>query len=134
MVGGGDAAASSGTGFIWGGARQNDIPPWWDMIAGRVVNDDQVLTTSLELADMMAPRPRPAFGEAKRLILSGATESLESQMEKESRAMTAMAGRVDGREGIAAFMGKRTLKFTGQQGPQRSAGEPKRRQGLAGNR
>lgn len=73
---------------------------------------------------MMAPRPRPAFGEAMRLILSGATASLESQMEKESRAMTAMAGRVDRREGLAAFMGKRTLKFTGQQEPQRSAGEP----------
>jgi hypothetical protein len=45
---------------------------------------------------------------------SGGTESLESQMEKESRAMTAMAGSGDGREGIAGFMGKRTPKFTGQ--------------------
>lgn len=84
------------------------------MIAGRVVNDDQVLTTSLEIADMTAPRPRPAFGEAKRLILSGATESLESQMEKESRAMTAMAGKADGQEGIAAFLGKRPPKFIGR--------------------
>jgi 2-(1,2-epoxy-1,2-dihydrophenyl)acetyl-CoA isomerase len=83
-------------------------------IVNRVVDDDQVLNTALEIAEMMAQGPTLAFGAAKRLILSGATESLESQMEKESRAMTAMAGKADGQEGIAAFLGKRPPKFIGR--------------------
>ena len=85
----------------------------WGLI-NRVVADDQVLPTALEIAYELAKGPTLAFGETKRLILSGATESLESQMERESRAMAAMAGNADGREGVAAFIGKRTPKFTGQ--------------------
>jgi 2-(1,2-epoxy-1,2-dihydrophenyl)acetyl-CoA isomerase len=54
------------------------------------------------------------LGEAKRLLLSGATESLESQMERESRAIAALVASADGQEGIAAFLGKRTPEFTGK--------------------
>ena len=85
----------------------------WGLI-NRVVADDQVLPAALEIASHLAKGPTRAFGEAKRLILSGATESLESQMEKESRAISALAGKADGREGVAAFIGKRIPKFTGQ--------------------
>jgi 2-(1,2-epoxy-1,2-dihydrophenyl)acetyl-CoA isomerase len=85
----------------------------WGLI-NQVVADDQVLPAALEIAYHLAKGPTLALGEAKRLILSGATESLESQMEKESRAIAAMAGKVDGREGVAAFIGKRKPKFTGQ--------------------
>ena len=85
----------------------------WGLI-NQVVADDQVLPAALEMASHLAQGPTLALGEAKRLILSGATESLESQMEKESRAVAAMAGKVDGREGVAAFIGKRIPKFTGQ--------------------
>jgi 2-(1,2-epoxy-1,2-dihydrophenyl)acetyl-CoA isomerase len=85
----------------------------WGLI-NQVVADDQVLPAALEIAYHLAKGPTLALGEAKRLILSGATESLESQMEKESRAVAAMAGKIDGREGVAAFIGKRIPKFTGQ--------------------
>ncbi|MDD2901385.1 MAG: enoyl-CoA hydratase [Syntrophales bacterium] len=85
----------------------------WGLI-NQVVADDQVLPAALDLAHRLAKGPTLAFGETKRLILAGATESLESQMEKESRAVAAMAGKVDGREGVAAFIGKRLPKFTGQ--------------------
>jgi 2-(1,2-epoxy-1,2-dihydrophenyl)acetyl-CoA isomerase len=85
----------------------------WGLI-NRVVADDQVLPAALEIASEMAKGPTLAFGETKRLILSGATESLESQMERESRAIAAMAGTADGREGMAAFIAKRTPRFTGQ--------------------
>jgi 2-(1,2-epoxy-1,2-dihydrophenyl)acetyl-CoA isomerase len=84
----------------------------WGLI-NRVVPDEQVVPAALELAKQLAHGPTLAFGEAKRLILSGATESLESQMERESRAIAAMAGSADGREGIAAFLGKRRPQFTG---------------------
>jgi 2-(1,2-epoxy-1,2-dihydrophenyl)acetyl-CoA isomerase len=85
----------------------------WGLI-NQVVADDQVLPAALEIAQRLAKGPTLALGEAKRLILSGATESLESQMEKESRAVAAMAGKLDGLEGVAAFIDKRIPKFIGK--------------------
>jgi 2-(1,2-epoxy-1,2-dihydrophenyl)acetyl-CoA isomerase len=85
----------------------------WGFI-NQVVADDLVLPTALGLAQQLAKGPTRAFGEAKRLILSGATESLESQMEKESRGIAAMAGSADGQEGITAFLKKRIPEFTGK--------------------
>ncbi|MEW6660203.1 MAG: enoyl-CoA hydratase [Thermodesulfobacteriota bacterium] len=85
----------------------------WGLI-NRVVPDEQVVPAALEIAQQLANGPTLALGKAKRLLLSGVTESLESQMERESRAIAAMAGSADGREGIAAFLGKRMPKFTGK--------------------
>ena len=85
----------------------------WGLV-NQVVADDQVLTTALEIAHKLAKGPTRSFGETKRLILSGATESLESQMERESRMIAIMAGSADGREGIAAFVAKRTPEFQGK--------------------
>lgn len=85
----------------------------WGLV-NQVVPDDKVLTISLEIAHQLAKGPTRSFGETKRLILSGATESLESQMEKETRAIAAMAGSADGREGIAAFIAKRPPEFHGK--------------------
>ena len=85
----------------------------WGLV-NRVVADDQVLSTALEIAHKLAKGPTRSFGETKRLILTGATESLESQMERESRIIAAIAGSADGREGIAAFVAKRTPEFQGK--------------------
>lgn len=85
----------------------------WGLI-NQVVPDDQVLPAALDLAQKLAQGPTRAFGKAKRLILAGATESLESQMERESRGIAAMVGGADGQEGIAAFLGKRNPRFTGR--------------------
>ena len=85
----------------------------WGLI-NQVVADDHVLACALDMAHMWAKGPTRSFGETKRLILSGTTESLESQMEKESRAVAAMAGSADGREGVAAFIAKRKPYFQGK--------------------
>lgn len=85
----------------------------WGLI-NRVVADDQLMPTALDLARQLAEGPTRSLGETKRLILAGATESLESQMERESRAIAAMAASPDGREGITAFLEKRMPKFTGK--------------------
>ena len=85
----------------------------WGLV-NRVVADDQVLSTALEIAHKLAKGPTRSFGETKRLILTGTTASLESQMERESRIISAMADSVDGHEGIAAFVAKRMPDFQGK--------------------
>ena len=85
----------------------------WGII-NRVVADDQVLGSALEIAHLWAKGPTRSFGETKRLFLCGATESLESQMEKESRAIAAMAGSAEGNEGLAAFLAKGSPFFQGK--------------------
>jgi 2-(1,2-epoxy-1,2-dihydrophenyl)acetyl-CoA isomerase len=85
----------------------------WGLV-NQVVADDQVLPTALEIAHELAKGPTRSFGETKRLILTGATDSLESQMERESRIISAMAASADGQEGIAAFVSKRMPDFQGK--------------------
>ena len=85
----------------------------WGLV-NRVVADDQVLPTALEIAHKLAKGPTRSFGETKRLILTGTTESLESQMERESRIISVIADSADGHEGIAAFVAKRMPDFQGQ--------------------
>ena len=49
----------------------------------------------------------------KRLLDGTFKESLESQMELESRSIARLAAGADGREGIGAFVEKRTPTFNG---------------------
>lgn len=83
-------------------------------IVNQVVADDQVLPVALEMGRQWALGPTRAYGEAKRLILSGATESLESQMERESRIISALFASSDGHEGVSAFLEKRPPRFQGK--------------------
>ena len=82
----------------------------WGLV-NRVVPDEELLNAALEMARRLAKGSNVAYGEAKRLILSGATEGLEAQMELESRAISTLAGGPDGREGVAAFIEKRKPEF-----------------------
>jgi 2-(1,2-epoxy-1,2-dihydrophenyl)acetyl-CoA isomerase len=80
-------------------------------VVNAVVADDQVLVRAMDWARQFAAGPTRAYGETKRLMLSGATESLDSQMARESRAIAAMAASPSGREGVAAFLAKRPPRF-----------------------
>jgi 2-(1,2-epoxy-1,2-dihydrophenyl)acetyl-CoA isomerase len=46
-------------------------------------------------------------------MLLAVNETLESQMERESRFIAEMSGTADGREGVRAFVEKRKPTFTG---------------------
>jgi 2-(1,2-epoxy-1,2-dihydrophenyl)acetyl-CoA isomerase len=46
--------------------------------------------------------------------LSSFGATLETQMEEEARAIAESGRSADGREGIAAFLAKRTAHFTGE--------------------
>lgn len=67
-----------------------------------------------ELALRIASGPTRAFGHVKALMQRASTDTLESQMEAESRAIAELSLTRDGREGVAAFVGKRKPAFTGE--------------------
>jgi len=81
-------------------------------IVNRVVPDSEVGATAEQLARSLADGPTLAFGSIKRLVLRSGAESLESQMELESRAIAEAARTADGREGVRAFLEKREPRFT----------------------
>lgn len=85
----------------------------WGIVT-RVVPDTGLLAEADALAAQLASSATGALGAAKRLLHSGWTETLETQMELETRAIAARAYTADGREGITAFLEKRAPKFTGQ--------------------
>ena len=66
------------------------------------------------LAAQLAAGPTRAYGAAKRLMQSGFTESLETQIEMELRSVGTLARTEDARQAIAAFAAKRTPVFTGR--------------------
>lgn len=80
----------------------------------RVVPDDQVMPEAQALAQKLAAGPTKALGMAKRLLESGLTESLETQMELEARGIADAARTADAREGVAAFLEKRQPQFRGE--------------------
>lgn len=84
----------------------------WGIVT-KVVPDADLLTEASSLAMILASGATRALGAAKRLLHDGFSESLESQMEAETRAIAAMSRTSDGREGIAAFLEKRTAAFMG---------------------
>ena len=85
----------------------------WGLV-NRVVPDDEVRGQAEALARTLAGGPTRSFGAAKRLLLEGASSSLEQAMERESFAISDAAGAPDAHEGMAAFLGKRAPKFEGR--------------------
>ncbi|RLA44604.1 MAG: enoyl-CoA hydratase [Gammaproteobacteria bacterium] len=82
----------------------------WGLV-NKVVPDEELMDATMEMAHKLAQGSTKAYGEAKRLILAGATEGLEAAMELESRSISELAGGEDGREGVAAFLEKRKPLF-----------------------
>ena len=82
-------------------------------IVTQVVEDAELLTNTQNLITRLAAGPTKAFGKAKRLLYDGWTETLEGQLECESRTIATIAHTSDTREGIKAFIEKRPARFTG---------------------
>jgi len=85
----------------------------WGLVT-RVVPDNELLKQAKALAIQLASGPTRAYGLSKRLLHSGWTETLETQMENESQAIANSARTRDAREGITAFLEKRPPKYKGQ--------------------
>jgi 2-(1,2-epoxy-1,2-dihydrophenyl)acetyl-CoA isomerase len=79
-------------------------------IVNQVVEDAQVDETATTLATRLAAGATGAFGALKRLL--GESESgFEAQLARESRSIAARGASEEGREGIAAFLEKRSPRF-----------------------
>jgi 2-(1,2-epoxy-1,2-dihydrophenyl)acetyl-CoA isomerase len=84
----------------------------WGIVT-EVVAPDGLAARAEELAKSLAQGPTGAYGSAKRLLHSGWNQSLETQMELESRAIAEAGASSDGKEGIKAFVEKRKARFNG---------------------
>lgn len=83
-------------------------------IVTRVVPDAELARETEALATELSRGATKAFGAAKRLLHSGCAETLETQMELESRAIADIARTADAPEGIRAFLEKRAVSFKGR--------------------
>lgn len=84
----------------------------WGLIS-RVVADSDLRDAAERLAAEVASGATWALGRTKQLLLSSMTESLETQMELETRAIADAVRTADAAEGIRAFLQKRKPQFKG---------------------
>ena len=85
----------------------------WGLV-NRVVAPDCVEEEALAFATQLANGPTEAFGLVKKLVLASAGNTLETQMELESRAIADASRTADAKEGMAAFFEKRDPTFQGR--------------------
>ncbi len=79
-----------------------------------VVPDAELFAAADKQARAFASGPTKAYGAVKRLLDGSFNESLETQMELESRSISNLAAGTDGSEGIGAFVEKRKPAFKGE--------------------
>lgn len=85
----------------------------WGLIT-QVCDDNKLQEAALQLAEKFAQGPTRAFGTTKKLLLSSFDSSLETQMELEAQGISSMTECTDSKEGIHAFLEKRSPKFSGK--------------------
>ena len=85
----------------------------WGMI-WQVVDDETLADTAQQLARHLATQPTFGLGLIKQAINSAETNTLDTQLDLE-RDYQRLAGRsADYREGVSAFLAKRSPQFTGK--------------------
>lgn len=80
-------------------------------LVARVVPTGDLAATVDELAGRLAAGSGPAQVAAKRLVRQAAEAEIEARLRAEALAIRDLAEGADGREGVAAFLAKRTPEF-----------------------
>ncbi|MBI2217855.1 MAG: enoyl-CoA hydratase/isomerase family protein [Candidatus Rokubacteria bacterium] len=84
----------------------------WGLIT-RAVPDAELASAVDALARELAQGPTKAYGGAKRLFHQATWESLETQMELEAQSIARSGHTADFREGVTAFVNKKSPSFRG---------------------
>ena len=84
----------------------------WGLV-NQVVDATELDTAVNALATKLANGPTRAHGGVKKLLQMALNDSLESQMERETRCIVEMSTTQDGMEGVKAFTEKRKPEFKG---------------------
>jgi 2-(1,2-epoxy-1,2-dihydrophenyl)acetyl-CoA isomerase len=85
----------------------------WGLV-NRVVPAADLMTEVTKLATQLANGPTQAYDGVKKLVMMSGNDTLESQMERETRSLVAMSRTRDAREGFKAFVEKRKPDFVGE--------------------
>jgi len=80
----------------------------------QVLPSERFAEEAREFASKLAQGPTLAYALTKQLVLDSMREGLETQMEKERRAITQTFASEDYNSGVAAFFGKRAPSFVGK--------------------
>jgi 2-(1,2-epoxy-1,2-dihydrophenyl)acetyl-CoA isomerase len=78
----------------------------------RVTGDGTLMDEALATAAGLAAGATQALGQARRLLLASFETGLETQMDREARAIAAATRTAHGREGIRAFLAKQKPDFS----------------------
>ena len=82
-------------------------------LVDEIVSADTLVAHAEAIARELAEGPTRAYGHIRRLLGSVADQPLETQLELEAQALSAIAGTADAREGLTAFAQKRKPHFKG---------------------
>ncbi len=82
-------------------------------LVNKVVNSDQLLAESRELAESYARQPRVALKWIKSAVCTGMNIDLPFALEYEARCFEMLFSTEDQKEGVRAFLEKRKYSFTG---------------------
>lgn len=80
----------------------------------RVVDDGSAPAAAQELAARLATGPTAAYAKIKEAVAAAATADLPEALAVEAGTQAEAGATADHREGVAAFVGKRTPVFTGR--------------------
>jgi 2-(1,2-epoxy-1,2-dihydrophenyl)acetyl-CoA isomerase len=83
-------------------------------IIDRVVPDADLQDEAMAQAKAFAMGPTKAFGATKRLLQDTWSSGLETQMDRETRAISDLTRTTDASEGIDSFLSKRKPDFKGE--------------------
>jgi enoyl-CoA hydratase/carnithine racemase len=109
VVGPGRAALLNMTGDPISGTQAYE----WGLVE-RVVPREHLMDTTLELARTLAERSPHAIAVVKELARESRDLSIAEGLRREAKAFARCLGSEDGREGVAAFLEKRTPQWTGR--------------------
>ncbi len=80
-------------------------------LVGRLVEDDDLREAAIALAREIAAGPIRAMVRTRGLVRRAAVRTLEEQLDDEARLIAESASDPEGREGVRAFLEKRTPDF-----------------------